>query len=116
MSSRFGCCTSSRPRTSPTSSGSVPDTWRSCSIVRSRRSASVSSTWSASRHRSSVKLAPEEPDHLLGDELETVLDREVTGVEAMELGARKVREVRLAAFRGEEDVALAPEDDRLRLV
>ena len=63
----------------------------------------------------SAHLAGVEGDHLLRDGVALVLDREVARVEAMHLGPRQVPQVRLAAFAGEEDVVLAPEDDRLRL-
>ena len=56
-----------------------------------------------------------EPHDVVGDLLEVVLDREVAGVETDELGVGEVAEVRLAAFGREEDVALPPEDEGVRL-
>src|SRR3984957_9742263 len=50
-----------------------------------------------------------------GDLFEAVLDSEVPGVETNEGGVGEVAEVGVAAFGGEEDVSLAPEDDCLGL-
>ena len=44
-----------------------------------------------------------------------ILDRKVPGIESMHLRVRQVGQVGLATFRGEEDVLLPPEDERLRL-
>src|SRR5678816_3973925 len=55
-------------------------------------------------------------DHPFGNGLQVVLDGEVTRIQTMHLRLRQVLEVRLAAFGGEEDVFLTPEDERLRLL
>ena len=57
-----------------------------------------------------------EADDRLGDRVEVVFDGEVPGVEADEFGVGQVAQVGLAAFRGEEDVALTPDDQGRRLV
>src|SRR4030081_439341 len=53
--------------------------------------------------------------HFGRDLVERVFDGEVTGVQSVHLSLRQGLEVGLAAFRREENVVLAPEDDRLRL-
>src|ERR1700704_1516296 len=63
---------------------------------------------------SSVQVAVERL-HLARDDVERVLDREVAGVEPMHLGVGQDFQEGLAALLREEDVRLAPEDDRLRL-
>ena len=51
-----------------------------------------------------------------GDLLERVLDGEVAAVEHVQLGVRQVAQVGPPALGREEEVVLAPEDQRLRLV
>src|SRR5262249_54916335 len=51
---------------------------------------------------------------VLGDIVELLLDGEVARVEAMQFGGRNVSEIRLAAGRSEEHVALSPKDQRFR--
>src|SRR5690242_7123575 len=55
-------------------------------------------------------------DHLIHDVWEAILNREMTGVEAMELRPREIPQVRLASLPGEEEIVLIPEDDRFRLL
>src|SRR5215831_12687155 len=57
-----------------------------------------------------------ERNHLLHDKGQTVFDRKVTRVQPMHLRLGEVLEIGLAAFRREEDVALTPEDNGLRLM
>src|SRR5215471_13611412 len=57
-----------------------------------------------------------EGNHLLHDKGQTVLHGEVAGLQAVHLRLGKILEIGLAAFRCEEDVALAPEDNGLRLM
>ena len=61
------------------------------------------------------RQAVHEPDHVLGDGDRLLLDREVTGVEEMKLGLRKVPEVRLRPGREEGLVVLSPHNQRGRL-
>ena len=49
---------------------------------------------------------------MLGDLVEAILHGEVTTVEHVQLCVGKVAKVGLATFRGEEDVVLAPQDER----
>ena len=57
-----------------------------------------------------------EGNHLLRDKGQRVLDGEVAGIQPMHLCMGKILEIGLAAFRREEDVALTPEDNGLRLM
>jgi hypothetical protein len=49
---------------------------------------------------------------MLGDLVEAILHGKVTAVERVPLCVGKVAKVGPATFRGEEDVALAPQDER----
>jgi hypothetical protein len=53
--------------------------------------------------------------HAIGDLVQRILDGEVAGCWPLHLGLRQIRQVRFASFASEEDVLLAPKDDRLRL-
>ena len=53
-----------------------------------------------------------EGDHSACDLGQRVLDREMARIQPMHLGVRQCLQIRLAAFRREEDIVLAPEDDR----
>jgi hypothetical protein len=57
-----------------------------------------------------------ERNHLLHDKGHRVLHGEVAGIQPMNLCMGKILEIGLAAFRREEDVALTPEDNGLRLM
>jgi len=54
--------------------------------------------------------------HIVDDRGQTVLDREVTGIQPVHFRVGKIVEIGLTAFAREEDVILSPEDDRLRLL
>src|SRR5690349_1285128 len=64
----------------------------------------------AARDVCSVELAK-----MLGDVAEMVLDGKMASVEAVHLRVREILQVGVTTFLREEDVALPPEDDRLRL-
>lgn len=60
--------------------------------------------------------APVEALHFRGDVVAAVFDREMTAIEPMIFGIGEHLPIGFTAFRGEEDVALAPEDLGVRRV
>jgi len=68
------------------------------------------------RHRAwaTVNLVVVEALDVLGDLVERILDGEMATVEHVQLGFREIAKVCASALGGEEDVVLAPEDQRFR--
>src|SRR6185369_2568876 len=64
---------------------------------------------------SRLDLVDIEAVHAFGDLVERILDGEVAGSQPVHLGLRQIPQVRFASFASEEDVLLAPENDRLGL-